>query len=509
MHRPVAEPGLARPAAAVALRARRRGLGQAAWIGAVAVGGAAIALAILVAPEAALALMGATFLGTVAIVYPDRLARVAIGFLAFLLVGYAMVGRGFAYLGVPPVFLGEVGLALGLAAAAGSGRIRRVLRSPIAWLLLAYMAWGAARTLPYVGVHGVDALRDAVLWGYGVFVLITAALLLRTGAWDRLVESYRTWLPWLVLYLPFAYAVTELFEDRLPRLPVSGVPFPDLKPGDVAVHLAGAGAFLLIGLWASRGRSGRRWLEWIMWGSWLVGFALVASYNRGGMVSVAAAFLLIATLRPSWRWLKIGIAGAVFMASVVALDVEFTISERREVSARQLASNVASVVGYQPAGEELLETVEWRKRWWGDIVDYTVRGPYFWTGKGYGLNLAVSDGYAHGQDAVLRSPHNGHLNVLARSGVPGLALWALLHVVFAASLLRAYLRARRTGEEGWAAVDLWILAVWTAFMVNATFDVFFEGPQGGIWFWCVMGVGLTALELQREGREPPRGSEPA
>jgi hypothetical protein len=42
-----------------------------------------------------------------------------------------------------------------------------------------------------------------------------------------------------------------------------------------------------------------------------------------------------------------------------------------------------------------------------------------------------------------------------------------------------------------------VLAFWLAFMVNASVDVFLEGPQGGIWFWCLMGFGIAALEAQR------------
>jgi hypothetical protein len=34
-------------------------------------------------------------------------------------------------------------------------------------------------------------------------------------------------------------------------------------------------------------------------------------------------------------------------------------------------------------------------------------------------------------------------------------------------------------------------------MVNASFDVFLEGPTGGIWFWSLFGLGIAALEIQR------------
>ena len=45
--------------------------------------------------------------------------------------------------------------------------------------------------------------------------------------------------------------------------------------------------------------------------------------------------------------------------------------------------------------------------------------------------------------------------------------------------------------------NLWILAYWTALLVNGSFDVYLEGPQGGIWFWCIFGLGIAAVEAQR------------
>ena len=30
-------------------------------------------------------------------------------------------------------------------------------------------------------------------------------------------------------------------------------------------------------------------------------------------------------------------------------------------------------------------------------------------------------------------------------------------------------------------------------MANASFDVFIEGPMGGIWFWTIYGIGLAAM----------------
>jgi hypothetical protein len=88
--------------------------------------------------------------------------------------------------------------------------------------------------------------------------------------------------------------------------------------------------------------------------------------------------------------------------------------------------------------------------------------------------------------------------VLARSGVPGLALWVLLQAAFAFTMVRAFLKARHHGNTFWVQIDGWLLVYWAAMVTVMTFDVYLEGPQGGIWFWSVYGLGLAAVAAQNE-----------
>lgn len=88
------------------------------------------------------------------------------------------LGRGFAHLNIGPVYVGDLILLLGVAAAAFVA-IRARVRAPVTWtvaLLIAFAALGALRTLPYLGPFGLDALRDGVLWGYAAFALIVYLL---------------------------------------------------------------------------------------------------------------------------------------------------------------------------------------------------------------------------------------------------------------------------------------------------------------------------------------------
>ena len=64
-------------------------------------------------------------------------------------------------------------------------------------------------------------------------------------------------------------------------------------------------------------------------------------------------------------------------------------------------------------------------------------------------------------------------------------------------LVQGYFRMRAIGQNTVADLNLWALAYWMAFLVNATFDVYLEGPQGGIWFWCIVGFVIAMTEEQR------------
>jgi O-antigen ligase len=303
---------------------------------------------------------------------------------------------------------------------------------------------------------------------------------LARGRLEQVGEIYGRWAPLILVWLPVGLVFSRL-----------GGEFGNvLKAGDVGVHLGGLAAYQLLQLRSGRAMSPVR--TTLLAAAWLVTFALVAGTNRGGTLSALAAILIVAVTTRG----KVArqLAGAAFLAVfvgtvLVATDVSIDLGFGRRFSASQIVANLQSVTG-KSRDEGLEGTRRWRLQWWGEIVDYTVYGPYFWQGKGFGVNLASADGIED-RTGTLRSPHNGHLTVLARSGVPGLALWLLLQGAFAATLLRARHRARRMGEERVARMLLWVLAYWMAMLINATFDVYLEGPQGGIWYWSLMAAGIA------------------
>jgi hypothetical protein len=194
----------------------------------------------------------------------------------------------------------------------------------------------------------------------------------------------------------------------------------------------------------------------------------------------------------------------VLFAAAYAVEASLTeyrpaqYTAERSLSARQLADNVASIFGQ--SGRQTEDTKQWRLDWWNIIVDDTVYGPHFWTGRGFGLNLADADGFRDGDhpDApALRSPHNVHMTLLARAGVPGAVLWVSLTVSWFWMLLVALLTARRRGQIEWAGLFLFIGSYVMAALINATFDVALEGPMQGVWFWSLLGLGIGSVMVYR------------
>jgi hypothetical protein len=651
------------------------------------------------------------------------LSRVFLVVLAGLLVGYMFLGRGFAHIGFGPLYVGDWVLLLGVAAA-GFALIRGGARQPITWtvvLLVAFAVLGAVRTFPYLGTHGIDALRDGVLWGYAaialvVYLLVDRELLLRAlRLYGWIVPVFALWLP--ISWNLFAAASAEIDPSR----PGSFIPLVFFKGGDMAVHIVGVIAFMVLAagaVWSVRSFGWRALIALpVLWTIFVAGTS-----NRGALVTAVVGIVVVALLAPKWRsWLPLVAAMAIFAIGLVVQSVivhgagpgptatsspistprsspvpspsslpatspagtgvpsaiahsgetspaasstllpvtghsisvanpgfelgplddgtiagwtiraagphhivagdayrgaryaslqnvarayEDTIRSSRipfkvgpdiavsvwvkaiaarpilEIyvdwydSAGDLISSVflgrretrgltiwqectgavaappnakeADILLYEASGkatigidhvtvrsgdllpkpvppkgrpatlQQIIDNIlsifgsssdsglegskQFRLAWWGKIVDYTVFGKYFWTGKGFGVNLADADRFQSTLDHSLRSPHNTNMTVLARMGVPGLVLWVLLQGAFGIGLLRATFARRRAGDTQLAVLGGLILAYWVAMMVDTSFDPYLEGPQGGIWFWTIFGLGLVVIRLSPRHR---------
>lgn len=418
--------------------------------------------------------------------------------LALTLASYAILGKGFAYLGVPPLYMGEIMFLLGLAAALRSGCLPAAVATIPGLLLLALLGLVGAACARDFGRYGMETLRDSVIVVYGVYAFITAALLLeKPGRIELVIGYFRRFTTWFLFAAPVLLVLSFFLSSKLPAL-VTGSPFFFVRPGEAAVHLAGAVAFSLLGF---RRETPATSLMMV------TAAGMVIAQSRGGMMALVVPTMLASLfakdrkqiLRLLMLLVVVGSAGALAAAN-------FRGFQGRSIDLGQVVANVTSIFGYSDTGN-LDGTKAFRLRWWSEIVNYTFHGDQFWTGKGFGINLAQSDGFVVGTENVgagpLRSPHNGHMTILARAGVPGLALWAALLVAWFAMLGRNALGAFRAGEQAWGRFFIFIGCYALSVIIDASFDVALEGPMIGIWFWVVIGLGMGTSMVYR-ARYPGR-----
>ena len=405
------------------------------------------------------------------------------------------MGKGFAYFGVPPLFIGEVLVVLGMFVFLMSG-CWVVLATPPLMLLLALMAITVMGTLRYIGTYGVDAPRDAVIVMYGLFSIVVAALLLeRPGRLDKVLLYFQKFaFIYIALFVPI-FIGSMIVRDQLPG--INATPFVNVRAGEMGFHLGGIASLAILGL--------LRVNRWFLSGL-ILAMLLVVAQSRGGALAYIVPIAAAAALSGRLYKMVVGVGLAAVLLTVLSVaDLEFDMSVfssspqmARTIGTDQITKNVTSIFGQSDGSLE--GTKQFRLNWWTAIVDYTVFGPYFWTGKGFGVNLAIDDGYVVGEEfggPPLRSPHNGHLTVLARTGVPGLVLWIALFAAWCGRILLDSFSARHRGLLLWSNFFLFLFCYALAGLVDAAFDVALEGPMVGIPFWIIIGIGVGASMIYR------------
>lgn len=418
--------------------------------------------------------------------------------LAIALLGYALMGKGFAYLGFPPLYVGEFTFLIGAVVFLRSGVLIASLASLPSLMLVALIVWVLARTIPFVSLYGFDSLRDSAVVMYGGFALFVIGLLLADARRiDTVLRYYNIFLvSFPAIFVGFC--LTRYWKEYIPSF-YGSVPIVEITTSAVGTHLAGTMVFVLIGY---------RKVSFLWFFVWLATLILVASTNRGATLAalgpVAFALLMLGRLR---LMLTIVAAGLTIFAVLYAVEATFgqyeeaNQSVERPVSAHQIGANAKSIVGY--SGDQTEGTKKWRLDWWDLIINETFHGPTFWTGRGFGLNIADEDGFAgtrssSGSDRPLtRSPHNAFMTLLARAGVPGVVLWSLVLISWSGMMLRAMLVARARGHKQWTGLFLFITCYAMSIIINAVFDATLEGPMQGIWFWCLFGFGIGSVMVYR------------
>src|SRR6266540_3775311 len=326
------------------------------------VAGALLALAAAVgivaarAPFEALAIAFVAVLGA-SLRLGTRLTAAFMAVMPGLLLGYMLFDKSFAYVGVYPVFVSEVVLVIAVLHLIVAAR--RIRLSWLHLVLIIFMLLGVLRTLPYLGDYGINALRDAALWGYAIFAL---ALGVAIGERDfrRITTLYGWAIPIFLIWTPIAGLLARAYAGQLPTVLGSTVPVLIVKSGDISVHLAGIGAFLILGL--NRDRLAGWTAQVLTWTLWIVGVRIVGATNRASLLAASTGFLAVFVRRPTLRSVASFGLALVLAATIAGVAPEVSVANQRTLSIDQIARNVTSIFA-DTGAPELEGSKAWRTMW--------------------------------------------------------------------------------------------------------------------------------------------------
>jgi len=319
-----------------------------------------------------------------------------------------------------------------------------------------------------------DVIRDSFVFQYGWFVFIVFLFKEQQSmVWNKIIAIY-SWFPVFGLLNFFLQNFVENFDSFKP---FGNISFVLYKYGDMGVHLLISSLVLLV---FQQKRSVR--FQAVMALLILFNLLILTAYSRSGMLAYVLGVLVYIVLSNE-GYIQIRVKQYIkylplLLMIVVPIYASIKVQENfqgRKVGIEQVTQNLGSFAGI--SNDSNLENNKlWRLVWWAKILDYSFSPSYFFQGKGLGMSLSETDEILSEVDEV-RSPHNFHLTVMARFGVPIFCLWLFWLFLLFKPMFKRQLNSK----------TLLISTVLLAFIVNASFDVFLEGPMGAFPFLTWVG----------------------
>jgi hypothetical protein len=320
-----------------------------------------------------------------------------------------------------------------------------------------------------------NVLRDSLAFQYAWFAFIIYFFKNEYDfIWQKIIQIYK-WVP-LVLFLNFILFYFVFLY--LPPINIFGNQNIIIyKNGDKSVHLL----ISTILMFLYTNQYSRKWLvaNTILI---VINFLILLAFTRSGSVAFILALfsffffskekLLNESVRKLLKFVPIIMV--IGMGLFVAIDIQGD-AQGRTISLSQITDNFSSIVSTNIDGN-LAENKVWRLIWWAKLVNESFTLQHFFVGKGLGMSLAGND--ILNTDDNLRSPHNFHLTILARFGYFVFITW----IIWLVSLFKPLFTRKLAGKT------LAITSILLAFIINGSFDVFFEGPMGAFPFWTFVGL---------------------
>jgi hypothetical protein len=418
------------------------------------------------------------------------------GLAGFLLVGYLCMTKSFAYLGLPPLYLGEMVLGTFLLlkprVTFGTWAASLLHVSPLSHVgfallvFLSYGVWQLSR-----GMQDTSSMLQTLKY----FVFNYYAVYLFLGIWIGLQAP--AFLPKLIRVLAWTHGIYGLFWLAVFRDLTKAPPF---IPGtELSVFgMPAGGAVAILGLLCFERNLRNVWLVLALNLAVTLGMQARATW-LGLAVGLLTWGLLTGRLG---KVMAMGMAGLAVLGMIEISGVKLgpgRATSFGEVVARAIAPiNLELAKEFSPNAKHAAGTVEWRQVWWDAIWTSVHSRPMLEAfGHGYGfplISLAPKEAQKDNED--VRTPHNAFYYALGYTGWVGVVLFGVLQLAIVRLLWRSF---RATGEPAG-------LVFWFAFMAMAGFEGSFETPYRAIPFYLLIGMTMAPGLLLRAGN---RSIEPA
>jgi hypothetical protein len=322
-----------------------------------------------------------------------------------------------------------------------------------------------------------NVIRDSLAFQYAWFAIILFYFKNeRNFIWDSFIQIYK-WIPFVLFlnFLLFYYVFLNL-----PPIEIFGGQHILLyKNGDKSLHLLVSSILMIL-------FTEKYTRNWIILNSVLIfiNLLILLAFSRSGSVAYLAGifcFFFFSKTSIITEGLRKVLKFIPFLLIIVfgvftAIEIEGD-AQGRTISLSQITDNFSSIVSSDIDGS-LTDNKVWRLVWWAKLLNESFTLEHFFIGKGLGMSLAGND--LTSVDENLRSPHNFHLTIIARFG----------YIIFFIWLYWLWLLFKPLFTKKLSGKILGLTCILLAYIINGSFDVFFEGPMGAFPFWTLFGLLL-------------------
>jgi len=389
------------------------------------------------------------------------------------ILGYSTLNRGFAYIGVYPVFWAEVCLFWYAFTLKHNKALPRFCSTPAGYAWLLFFLYSAAIFAISASREYSEAIRNSVLWWYTIYFylgFVFGGAILRRGEaaqWQRFLVSCAKCV---IIYF-------VLFPWRMELRALT----PWLHGGEVSLigyysslHALALGLVFLL-LFQSGSRANTVFF--------VVGFACVIAISQARAAMLAAALMGILVLLGRSSNVRKRLWYALLATTLVGITYSlsgFTVEGQKGSVSIDTIGGAAASIFVVSDNASLDGSRTDRLEMWRDVLGRTfvdIETAVF----GMGLDEILVD-RATGPGFILRYPHNSFVSVIGLLGLIGFTLLLrILGLVF-----KAVRRAVTLGSE--STLLRWYPVFALGFLVCAFFGTVLVAPFHSFVFWILTGV---------------------